>query len=66
MAEATETLDLKPVLALLERWRRIAWSSADPMARQRMLRNAGAVWALQRRPRKTEAPGVDRLGRSGW
>ena len=45
MAEATETLDLNPVLGLLERWRRIAWSSADPVAHQRMLRNAARLEA---------------------
>jgi hypothetical protein len=43
MAEATETLDLNPVLELLERWRRVAWSSQDPAAHQRMLDTAAAL-----------------------
>lgn len=45
MAEATETLDLNPVLDLLERWRRVAWSSADPVAHRRMLSSAGRLEA---------------------
>ncbi|WP_129662847.1 DUF6247 family protein [Phytoactinopolyspora endophytica] len=40
MAEATETLDLTGVLALLRRWQRVAWSSQDDRAHRQMLRNA--------------------------
>jgi hypothetical protein len=40
MAEATETLDLTGVLALLRRWQRVAWSSQDERAHREMLRNA--------------------------
>lgn len=40
MADATETLDLAGVLALLRRWQRVAWSSSDPHAHRRMLANA--------------------------
>ncbi|NEE04220.1 DUF6247 family protein [Phytoactinopolyspora halotolerans] len=40
MAEATETLDLTGVLALLRRWQRVAWSSQDERAHRQMLRNA--------------------------
>jgi Family of unknown function (DUF6247) len=37
MADATETLDLRPVLEMLERWRRVVVSSHDPQAHRRML-----------------------------
>jgi hypothetical protein len=37
MADATEGLDLTPVLDTLERWRRIAVSSRNPGAHRRML-----------------------------
>ena len=40
MAEATESLDLTGVLALLERWRRVALSSRDHTAHRRMLDHA--------------------------
>jgi hypothetical protein len=40
MAEATETLDLNGVLALLERWQRVARSARDPQAHRRMLDHA--------------------------
>lgn len=40
MAEATETLDLTGVLALLRRWQRVAWSSQDERAHRQMLNNA--------------------------
>ena len=36
MAEATETFDLATVTACLERWWRVAWSSADPAGHRRM------------------------------
>jgi hypothetical protein len=38
MADAAESLDLSGVLAMLERWRRVAWSTRDdPEAHRRML-----------------------------
>ena len=41
MAEAAESLDLSGVLAMLERWRRVAWSTQDdPDAHRAMLANA--------------------------
>jgi hypothetical protein len=41
MADAAESLDLSGVLAVLERWRRVAWSTQDdPAAHLRMLENA--------------------------
>ena len=62
MAEATETLDLNPVLVLLERWRRIAWSSADPVAHQRMLRNAARLEAGEGVPTESWSTTRARLG----
>lgn len=62
MAEATETLDLNPVLDLLERWRRIAWSSADPVAHQRMLRNAARLEAGEGVPTESWSATRARLG----
>lgn len=43
MADATETLDLTGVLALLRRWQRVAWSSSEPQAHRRMLTNAAML-----------------------
>ena len=44
MADAAESLDLSGVLAMLERWRRVAWSSRDdPDAHRRMLENAARL-----------------------
>ena len=44
MAEATETLDLAPVLEMLGRWERVArLTRQDPQAHRRMLRTAAAV-----------------------
>jgi hypothetical protein len=40
MAEAMETLDLNPVTAFVERWWRVAWSSADPGGHRAMLADA--------------------------
>lgn len=40
MAEATETLNLTGVLALLRRWQRVARSSQHERAHHQMLRNA--------------------------
>jgi hypothetical protein len=46
MADAAESLDLSGVLAMLERWRRVAWSTRDdPEAHRRMLDNAGRLSA---------------------
>lgn len=43
MAEATETLDLNEVLALLRRWQRVAWSAQDGHAHRRMLNHAARL-----------------------
>lgn len=40
MREAMETLDLTPVLEMLERWSRVARLSRDPEAHRRMLDHA--------------------------
>jgi hypothetical protein len=38
MADAADSLDLSGVLAMLERWRRVAWSTeVDPDAHSKML-----------------------------
>ena len=48
MADAAESLDLSGVLATLERWRRVAWSTQDdPDAHQRMLENADRLNASE-------------------
>jgi hypothetical protein len=44
MADAAESLDLSGVLAMLERWRRVAWSSRDdPDVHRTMLDNAARL-----------------------
>jgi hypothetical protein len=43
MADAAESLDLSRVLEMLERWRRVAWSSSDPDAHRTMLDNAARL-----------------------
>lgn len=44
MADAAESLDLSGVLAMLERWRRVAWSAQDDQdAHRRMLENAARL-----------------------
>ena len=53
MAEATENLDLNPVLDLLERWRRVARSAQDPEAHRRMLKHAAAINAGKTVPTET-------------
>lgn len=45
MTEATESLDLTPVLGVLRRWRRVAWSSRDVDAHRRMLSRAEQIAA---------------------
>jgi hypothetical protein len=46
MADAAESLDLSGVLAMLERWRRVAWSTRDDQgAHRRMLDNADRLSA---------------------
>ncbi|MDF5756380.1 DUF6247 family protein [Spongiactinospora sp. TRM90649] len=40
MTEAMETLDLTPLVAFIERWWRVAWSSADPEGHRDMLDTA--------------------------
>jgi hypothetical protein len=43
MSDATENLDLTPVLAFTRRWRRVAQSSRDPEAHRRMLAQVDAL-----------------------
>ncbi|PZF83188.1 hypothetical protein C1I92_13890 [Jiangella anatolica] len=43
MAEATESLDLTGVLAMLRRWQRVVWSARDPEAHRRMLDQAARL-----------------------
>lgn len=44
MADAAESLDLSGVLAMLERWRRVAWSTRnDPDAHRSMLEAAARL-----------------------
>jgi dihydropteroate synthase len=51
MTEATETLDLTPVLEMLRRWERVARLTAhDPQAHRRMLRAADALNAGEDAP----------------
>lgn len=47
MAEATASMDLAGVGAFVERWRRVAWSSADPDEHRAMLDRAGRLLAGQ-------------------
>ena len=56
MTEATETLDLNPVLALLESWRRVAWITAESGrdAHRRMYRRAAQL--LSGDPVPTDEP----------
>jgi len=62
MAEATENLDLNPVLDLLERWRRVARSSQDPEAHRRMLKHAAAINAGKSVPTESWPQMKARLG----
>ena len=43
MAEATESLDLTVVTSFIDRWWRVAWSSAESEGHQRMLDNAAGL-----------------------
>jgi len=43
VAEATESLDLNPVINMLERWRRVAAPASDAAAHKRMLERAGRL-----------------------
>ena len=43
MAEATESLDLTVVTSFIDRWWRVAWSSAEAEGHQRMLDNAARL-----------------------
>ena len=46
LARAMETRDLSEVFAMLDRWRRVAWSAReDAQAHQRMLENAARLLA---------------------
>jgi hypothetical protein len=45
MAEAARTFDLAVVTACVERWWRVAWSSADPVGHRRMDERAGRLLA---------------------
>ncbi len=45
MAESTESLDLNPVIGMLERWRRVAVSAQESVAHERMLERAAQLAA---------------------
>ncbi len=63
MAEATETLDLAAVLEMLERWRRVAWSSRDDLAaHRRMLEKASRLVAGEDVPTEPWSAVKARLG----
>jgi Family of unknown function (DUF6247) len=62
MAQASDTLDLNPVLDLLERWRRFAWSAQDPVAHRRMLAAAARLDAGEDIPTEPWAETRRRLG----
>jgi hypothetical protein len=62
MADATETLDLKPVLEMLERWRRVVLSSRDPEAHQRMLAAADRLRRGEEHPTESWEQTRRRLG----
>jgi uncharacterized protein DUF6247 len=52
MAEATETLDLAPVMDVLEHYHRLAWTyTADPAGYRRMVDTAARVLACEDVPR---------------
>ena len=52
MAEATESLDLVPVMDVLEHYHRLAWThTADPVGYRRMLDIAARVLAGEDAPR---------------
>jgi hypothetical protein len=63
MADAAESLDLSGVLAVLERWRRVAWSTRDdPEAHRKMLENAARLNAGQDVPTVPAKRAKTRLG----
>jgi hypothetical protein len=62
MAEATESLDLDPVIAMLERWRRVAVSAQDAPAHQRMLDRAERLASGQDLPTEDWQSNRRRLG----
>jgi uncharacterized protein DUF6247 len=62
MAEATASMDLSGVAAFLERWRRVAWSSADPDGHRAMLGGAGQLLAGQHVPTTPWAETQSTLG----
>jgi hypothetical protein len=45
MAEATSAMDLTVVAAFIERWRRLAWSAAEPDGHRAMLDRARRLLA---------------------
>ncbi|MFI0422542.1 DUF6247 family protein [Spongiactinospora sp. 9N601] len=53
MTEAMEPLDLAPVRAFIERWWRVAWSSADPEGHRAMLETAGRLARGEEVPTKS-------------
>ena len=62
MADATENLDLTPVVDLLERWRRVAASAQDAPAHQRMLDHARRLSAGELLPTEPWPTTARRLG----
>jgi hypothetical protein len=62
MADAAESLDLSRMLEMLERRRRVAWSSSDPDAHHTMLENAARLNAGKASPRCRASRVKARLG----
>jgi Family of unknown function (DUF6247) len=62
MADATENLDLTPVVDLLERWRRVAVSAHDSPAHERMLEHARRLNGGERLPTEPWPATARRLG----
>ncbi|WP_239114809.1 DUF6247 family protein [Planotetraspora kaengkrachanensis] len=62
MAEATETLDLTVVTSFIERWWRVAWSSADAAVHRAMLDQADRLTRGEEVPTRSWAETKARLG----
>jgi aspartate aminotransferase-like enzyme len=62
MAEATETLDLTVVTSFIERWWRVAWSSADAAGHRAMLDQADRLTRGEAIPTRSWAEIKARLG----
>jgi Family of unknown function (DUF6247) len=62
MREAMETLDLTPVLEMLERWGRVALLSRDPERHRRMLDHAERLQRGEDLPTEPWSVTKERLG----